>query len=78
MTTIKISLTREQLEKDRARLAEQGIEIQGDEGSIERQKVGMTFKYDEDAEELTIVVEHKPFFYPSLESQIRQWFSNAE
>lgn len=70
----KIQLTREQFEAARAKLTGQGISLNGDSGEIEGHKVGVAFSYD--GTDLTLTIEHKPFYYPadSVEKEIRSWF----
>lgn len=78
MSTFSISVSREQLEAARARLAAQGIVLQGDSGEVEGHKVRVAFSYDGTAN-LVLTVEHKPVYYPEarVEAEIREWFSGT-
>lgn len=69
-----IQLTREQFEAARTKLTGQGIVLSGDSGEVEGHKVGVAFRYD--GTDLTVTIEHKPFYYPSdsVEKEIRGWF----
>ena len=78
MTTFSITpLTRDQFEAARGGLAEQGVVVLGDEGTIEASRIGLYFAYN-GTDTLIITIEHKPWIVPAsvIEKRIREWFAD--
>ncbi len=69
-------LSRIDFEDARIKLQQQGITISGDQGSVEGHKVRVDFFYD-GVNNLTLNIEHKPWYYPEqeVEDEIRKWFN---
>lgn len=67
-------ITRGDFEAKRQELAADGVELAGDSGEIDKDRVKLSFIYSEP--ELTITVLDKPLYYPAgkVESAIRDWF----
>ena len=64
MDSLTYKLTREQLEAKRSLAEAYGITMNGDSGTAGYMGVSVSYVYDPSAQELTLKVLHKPFFYP--------------
>jgi hypothetical protein len=83
-----LSLTREQFERARLKLADQGIIVKGDEGEISHDTpfgtIRLAFSFDgqgdaaDAAGRLVVTVEHKPFMVAEslVESKVTEWFQD--
>lgn len=75
----KFTLTREQFEILRDKLAAQGHPITGDSGAIEASGVRLQCSYSDLEQTLTVNIAHKPMFVPEslVWSKIDGWISPA-
>jgi len=80
MHTIKINISRSDLESKRAKLADSGFPILGDSGTVTRFKITLDYSYNERLETLTFVIIEKPRLvsFVFVENRIRDWLSIAQ
>lgn len=69
------ALTRQQLEAKRAELAAQGIQLEGDSGTVSKQGVTITFTYGEPSLIVTVTNYggHPSFF---VNHAVSSWFKH--
>lgn len=72
---MNILITRPQLQAKKAVLAQNGIVIDGDSGTVDSH--GVTVDYTYDGETLALTVVKKPFFCPesAVEDKLREFFA---
>jgi hypothetical protein len=73
-TVQNFTLNRQQLEKVRGDLANEGVQLVGDNGTIDKMGCDVKFEYVEPT--LTVTVIHHPFLVSDgyVENKINSWF----